>query len=33
MVKSNRGAAAGSLFAFMDICTGNEILPYTGNDK
>lgn len=32
-VKSNRRAATGSLFAFIDICTGKRILPYTGNDK
>ena len=32
-VKSNRRAATRSLFAFIDICTGNRILPYTGNDK
>ncbi len=33
MVKSNRRAATRSLFAFIDICTGKRILPYTGNDK
>lgn len=32
-VKSNRRATTRSLFAFIDICTGNRILPYTGNDK
>ena len=32
-VMSNRRAATRSLFAFIDICTGNRILPYTGNDK
>ena len=32
-VKSNRRAATRSLFTFIDICTGNRILPYTGNDK
>ena len=32
-IKSNRRAATRSLFAFIDICTGNRILPYTGNDK
>lgn len=32
-VMSNRRAATRSLFAFIDICTGNRILPYTGNNK
>ena len=27
----NKGAAARSLSAFINTCTGNGILPYTGN--